>query len=189
MKQKQTGLRHFFDSQKEKLRIGFMIALAVMLIGAVLLSAFSIRNEKMRDKVYFIYTGDLHAYGVFPIDMDAETQNKRARATERHGQTGKFQFYCSPTLRMQAYYADGALAFGNVSDNDCALVITIFDENDKQIYRSGGVLPGNYIHAIRLSDPKPDGTYACKLYVTAYDLQTNAYIGTQYTDLTLVIGG
>ena len=176
------------NQTKQILRIAAMIVLALIMVGAVLLGLCSVRNERMRDKLYFAYSGQLQP-DVHSIELDAQAQKERVKANKRHGQTAKFRYYFEEYFRMRASYADSAILFGNVSTNDCALVFYIFDENDVLLYRSGGITPGNYANAIRLPDPKPDGEYACRLYVAAFDLQTNDYIGAQYSDMTLIIGG
>ena len=182
--------RRLSDSQKTMLQKIAMIALAVVIVGGVLLCAFSIRNEGLRKKMTaFPYTVNAFNEGVFPITMDEQAQKAEVKKLKRHGQTGKFAYYCSSTVRLQSYMAEGAIYFGNVSANDCALVFTVFDEHDMPLCRSVSVAPGNYVHSIRLSDPMENGTYPCRLYVAAYDLETNDYLGAQYSDLTLKIGG
>ena len=189
MSNSDQGEKRISSEQTELLRRIMMIVLAAVIVGAVWLCACSIRNERMRDKLYFPYAGNMFNEGVFPITMDEQAQKAEVKKVKRHGQTGKFKYYCSSVVRMQSYAAEGTISFGNVSTNDCALVFTLYDENDVPLCRSVGVTPGNYVHAIRLTDPREDGTYNCRLYVAAFDLETNAYLGAQYSDLILMIGG
>ena len=174
---------------KAGLRVVCMIVLALICIGGIVCSAVSIRNEKLRDQVYFVYSGDLQKRGLYPIKLTGEEQKTKVKKTKRHGQLGKFQYYCVSDLRMQSSNMDSTIRFGNVSTNDCVLVLSVVDAAGHLLYRSGGVEPGNYISRIRLSQPLEDGTYDCRAYVAAYDRQTFAYLGAQYSALNVIIGG
>lgn len=184
----KTNSGRSVDTKKQVFRFVSMALLACVMVGAVLMVVCSVRNERLQNKLSFDYNGSLQEL-TYPIREDAAAQKAKVKAIKRHGQTGKFRYYCEKILYMQAYYADSAIQFGNVSSNDCILVFYIYDENDALLYRSDGIEPGQRVHSIRLIDPKPAGTYACKLYVAAFDKQTYAYLGAQYSDLTLMIGG
>ena len=164
---------------------------AVLAAFGIVLSAVSLRNEHLQRKVELYYAGMLQESGVSPITITDEQVRQSVRNTKRHGNTRAFTYYCARTLKLDAETRRGYILFGNPADNDCDLVLSILDENDNLIYRTGGVEPGKYLTMIRPDvDEWECGTYTCKAYVCAYEGEGLDYkcIGAQYSRLTVKIG-
>lgn len=182
---------HSVPKTKSKtIRLVAIVVVAAVLAASVPLAWIGVRNARMQEHALYVFNGVLQEESIFNITLDEKDQTYRAAETHRHGQTGKFSYFCDSTLVLASRNAYGPIVFGNPSANDCILVLTILDKDGEMLYRSGGVLPGKYISQIRLlSAPDESGTYACRAYVSAYDRQTKERIGVQYSKLSVQIGG
>lgn len=175
----------------ESLRRAAIVAAALLAVFGVVLSVISVHNEKLQSKGVQYYAGLLQEECVQPIELTDEQVRQSVRNTMRHGQTHAFSYYCSRTLNLDADNLTGYILFGNPADNDCDLVLSIYDSEDNLIYRTGGLTPGKCITLIRPSvDEWERGTYACRAIVTAYRGQGLDYkcIGAQYSRLTVNVG-
>lgn len=124
------------------------------------------------------------------IEISAENQLERADELKRHGQKSKFLFFANTEISFDKWYSNGKLIFGNVEQNNCELVITIFDKEGKTVlYRSDGIKPGYYIPEIRLFEQLDDGEYKTRMYVAGYDPDSNELVGVQYVKVKLIVGG
>ena len=176
---------------RDLLRRIAIVLLAALTVSGIALSAVSLRNDRLQNKVTLLYAGMLQKANVMPITMQESDVRRNVRSTKRHGKTSAFTYYISRTLQLNADSLTGYILFGNPADNDCDLVLSVFDEADNLIYRSGGVRPGTYLTQIR---PDVDGwalgAHNCKAVVTAYRGQDIAYrcIGAQYSRLTVKVG-
>ena len=178
-------------SGTELLRRILIAALALLIVFGVVLSAVSLHEERLQKKITRTYSGLLQQECLFPIDLDEEQVRQNVRATKRRGQTRAFTYFCNDTLQLDAQSMSGYILFGNPADNDCTLVLSVTDENDRLIYCSDGVSPGKYITMVRPLVPMESGTHACKAYVAAYKGRDERYkcVGVQYSRLTVEVGG
>ena len=172
----------------KKVKAVLIPIIALIMVVAVLLSAFSIRNYRLNKILEYNYIGTLENRSVRDIEINEEEQAERAKDMKRKGQKSKFDFFCNNEIEFEYSTAYGTLVLANIATNDCIIVASIFDEDENLIYRSGGIEPGRYLSQIRLFAPPKDGKHTCRLYVSAYDKETNEVIGVQYTDLTIWIG-
>lgn len=124
------------------------------------------------------------------IEISKEKQLERAEAQKRHGQKSKFMFFTNTEISFDKWYSSGKLIFGNIEQNNCELVITIFDKEGKNVlYRSDGVRPGYYIPEIRLFGQLDVGEYETRMFVAGYDPDSNTLVGVQYVNVKLIVGG
>lgn len=178
-------------SAGEILRRAAIAALALLMVFGVVLTASAVRSDRLRRKITLNYVGMLEESCVLPIELSDEQVRERVRATKRHGDTHAFSYFCTRTLQLDPNTLNGYILFGNPADNDCDLVLSIFDEKDNLIFRSGGLQPGKYITLIRPNvDEWERGEYACKAVVTAYSGHDITYkcIGAQYSRLNVKVG-
>ncbi len=176
---------------KERLRRAAFALLAVLAVFGIVVSALSVRSEQLQKKVTLLYAGMLERDNVMPIELSEKRVRESVRATKRHGDTHAFTYFCTRTLQLEANAMSGYILFGNPADNDCDLVLSIFDDKDALIYRSGGIKPGTYLTQIRLPvEAWEGGTYVCKAVVTAYKGTDLPYkcVGAQYSRLTVKVG-
>ena len=176
---------------RESLRRAAIAVLAVLTAFGIVLSAVSLYNDLLQKKVTLYYGGMRQEYDVIPITMQEDEVRQSVRATKRHGKTHAFTYFCARTLQLDADSLTGYILFGNPAGNDCDLILSVFDEEDNLIYRSGGIAPGKYLTQIRPNvDEWEKGAYNCKAVVTAYRGQNIEYrcIGAQYSRLTVKVG-
>lgn len=174
--------------KKLSLRIIIISAVAVILAVSALIASVGIRNYVLRESVEFTYSGVLESQSVRTIEISEEEQAERAKEMKIRGQKSKFGFFCNNELFFEYPTAYGPLILANISSNDCIFIATILDEDGNLLYRSNGIESGKYLSQIRLFNPPTDGKYDCRLYVSAYDKETNELLGVQYTAITLLIG-
>lgn len=169
-----------------------LVAIAVMialLVCAIPMTILGVRNVRMQAKVPYTYAGFAQKEGIIANDLSGEKQIDLVKKMHRRGQTGKFDYYCTDTLKLETASSYGLMSFANVYSNDCILVLSVFDEDGGLIYQSGGVEPGEIILRIRLFYSRDPGTYNCRAYVAGYDKTTGERIGVQYSKLSVMIGG
>ena len=185
-----AALRKPDPAQARLLRRIVLIALAVVMAASVCLVIFGLRGENLRTAANTTFNGVMQKDSLYAMDIDEKAQIDKVKETPRGGQTAKFRYFTSTYLRLDYAFAYTPIVFGNVSSNDEILVFSIVDdESGILMYRSGGIEPGNYVSQIRLLHAYSAGEYTCRMYVTAYDRETYACRGVQYTDLTVMVGG
>ena len=165
-------------------------ALVLVMIGGVTLSVVSMHNEKLQRKITLIYAGILQEDFLFPINLTDSEVESSVQATKRHGMTRAFTYFCNDTLRLNEASLSGYIYFGNPAENDCDLVLTVFADDGRLVYRSGGVQPGNYITRIQPFGDVTDKETVCTAYVSAYKGSGKNYkcIGVQYSRLVMKVG-
>ncbi|HZJ77878.1 MAG TPA: hypothetical protein VFD52_03650 [Clostridia bacterium] len=122
------------------------------------------------------------------IDIGIKEQHERADKLRVKGDKDAFKFFVRKELLFDEWNREAPFTFGNVATNDCILIVTLLDEDDNMIYRSKGLEPSKYIPRIKLFHEMPYGSYDINMVVVAYDKQTREKIGTQYTQIRMVIG-
>lgn len=163
-------------------------ATAAVLVVSIVVAGFGIRNYRLKESVEYAFVGTLENKSVRAIEISEEEQLERVKEMKRKGQKSKFDFFCNTGIEFEYATAYGSLVLANVATNDSVFVVSILDEDGNLIYRSGGIEPGKYLSQIRLFAPPENGKHDCRLYVSAYDPNTNELIGVQYTNLTIWIG-
>ncbi len=175
---------------REILRRAAIAALAVVLVFGIALTVDSMRGELLQNKITLVYSGVLQQESLFSIEAEDDWVHEGVRATKRHGQTRAFTCFCNDTLQLNEANMTGYIYFGNPVDNDCTLVLSVFDKNNTLLYRSGGVEPGKYVTQIRPFYVLAKGTYPCTAYISAYAGRDQDYrcVGVQYMHLTVKVG-
>lgn len=82
------------------------------------------------------------------------------------------------SINATPVYTDGNvnLMLENPEHNDKLLVAQLFIDTDK-LYESNAIRPGSYLDQIQLSRMLPPGNYDATVYLKAYDVTTEEYIG------------
>ena len=173
------------------LRRALIALLCAGMAFGTLLAAFSVRGELLQRKLPFVFGGQMQRTCIFDLDLGEEELRLRMQNTKRHGQTTAFTYFCNDELYLPSAYEGGVIMFGSPADNDCVLILTIVDDEGTVVYRSDGVAPGKYITSINPAISRENGSRACRVYVTGYEMTKHGYvcIGTQYSRLTVQIGG
>ena len=60
------------------------------------------------------------------------------------------------------------LEFMNTGNNDCVQVLTIQDDQNKELYKSDYILAGKYVTEVELNRDFEPGTYDIKIWVRSY---------------------
>ncbi len=168
--------------------IGFALV-GLILIGAILFAVHFWNQEKTDRLLDVYYDGSIEQNFAFDTTLDAKEQAERVKQVKRHGDTGKFDFYCYDTLNFSDGSREASIIFGNVSKNDCILALYLVNDLGDMIYHSKGIEPGKYLSRISCSYvPSEEGVYDAKLYVVGYDPETLEKVGIQYVDMKLNIG-
>ena len=81
--------------QLRKITIVAMIAILAFSIPATIIG---LRNVTAKQKATFRYTGNVEQDSVYAIDIPAQDEAYRVKETHRHGETGKFKYFCNDTL-------------------------------------------------------------------------------------------
>ena len=127
------------------------------------------------------------------ILLTLEQQLEYSKAVKARGDVKAFDFYCKEYVTMDSINGSGVISFGNVSSNDCALIMSIYVpqvSEDMCIYRSLAVLPGKEFPLIdKLFFPLDYGEYDAKICVAAYKMQAPYdFVGIQYADIKFYVG-
>ena len=174
-----------------KHRIISICVIAAVLVAAVVpASIFSYRSRLLSSAAEgYDYYGSIDDKER-KIEISEDKQLERADAVKRHGHKNKFTFFTNTEIDFEKWYSGGKLIFGNVSQNACDLVVTIFSEDGKTIlYRSDGIEPGHYISEIRMFEQLAHGSYKTKMFVAGYEHDSNKLVGIQYVKIKLIVGG
>ncbi|MCR4614772.1 MAG: hypothetical protein K5756_01295 [Clostridiales bacterium] len=180
----------FKDRKKLIIIIAAVLVVVVGVVIALIIHSSTGINALPKEAVPVYRGAKAHVSTVRDISIDAKEENKRIHAIKMKGDTDKFKFYCFilDTLEINEWYTPFEPCFANSKDNDCILIISIFNEENELLYRSLGLEPGKYIPNVKLFEMLDYGTYKCKLCVAAYDTKTFENIGVQYKDFTLTVG-
>lgn len=119
--------------------------------------------------------------------LSSSQQDKLARSVRSSG-NGKFDFYVNEEVTIDEHTDPVLLELGSVEANDCVLTAILIDENDKILYRSLGIEPGEEIRSVRLFDTVSYGTHQATLVVNGYNSETYEKVGTQTVKIQLKIG-
>lgn len=192
---KQVSLKHVKFELKKKISsldprkpsaiiLAVAIVVAVISVAALLISLRFTVPEEAKVK----YAGrDLPDYSMLVVTDDLVTQYEFADRMKRKGDTDEFRYYSADTIIMPEKFSTAKLNLVNVFDNDCVLIASIVDKNDKIVYQSLGLPAGRCLADITISD-LPYGTHDMKLVVAAYNPESYKLIGVQYSDLTVQVG-
>lgn len=184
----------FFDTLLEFVKKHFIaiiaVFVAVVIVGVTVFTVVSL-NIKIPNSVALEYSGENETPStVSTMGINEEQQLKKYNGIKRkiHGKKSKFKFYANDYIEIDELFLEGTVAFGNLSTNDCTLIMSIVDEEDDVIYSSRGIMPGKYLPRISLVKDIAFGVHECKMYVVAFNSVTYEYIGTQQMDVTVVMG-
>ena len=182
------------DPENAKKTMGTARLVAIILTVAVLVSAIPItligvRAIRLKQLVPERYNGIEQQADLIPVTFSEEEIAQRLKKMHRHGQTGKFDYFCDPTVEMDLSIARGLIQFVNPATNDCTLILSIYDKDGKLIYRSNGVPPGQEIVRVSVPYDTQKGPYDCRAYIGAYNRRTGERLGVQYSKLTVTLGG
>ncbi|MEI6578261.1 MAG: hypothetical protein WCN92_02215 [Eubacteriales bacterium] len=122
------------------------------------------------------------------IEVGLDEQLQKAADTKSGGNKRAFKFFANKDLMIDEWYGQMPLVLGNIDSNKCDFLVTILDKNDKILYRSMGITPGNYLPSVKLFEMMDYGTYDLMVIVAAYNQKTFEKIGVQHMKLKLVIG-
>lgn len=123
-------------------------------------------------------------------EIPLEQQQTKAAAVKAKGDKDVFEFFALTDIIISEPADNLPIVLGNLKKNDCTFIVSLVDREGQLMARTLGLPPGKYLPYITLIDRKlPYGEYDhLKLVVSAYDSDTLAYLGSQYTDFRLVIG-
>lgn len=133
-----------------------------------------------------IRAADLRDIGEIPL----EEQQVKADATKAKGDKDVFEFFALTDIIISEPADHLPIVLGNPEKNNCTFIISLVDREGRLMAHTLGLPSGKYLPYITLIDQHmPYGEYnKLKLVVSAYDPETNAYLGSQYTDFHLVVG-
>jgi len=184
-----------FSKLKQLSRKARIILLAVCLIAAAATGGgllYSRLHYEIPAAAKPAYGGvNIRAADLRDIDeIPLEQQQAKADATKAKGDKSIFQFFASTDIIISEPADNVPVVLGNLEKNDCTFIISLVDREGGLMARTLGLPPGKYLPYITLIDRRlPYGEYDnLKLVVSAYDSDTLAYLGSQYTDFRLVIG-
>ena len=181
---------------RPKRKRNVLLPVIALVLAAVLLTVGAVRYFGFRvpESAYAGYAGrDVPQGMLADIRLTAADQAQYAKQMHAKGDTKAFGFYCSRSLYFDQWNAETSFGFGNISANDCALIVSIyipsFNETDC-VYRSLGIPPGKELAEIdRLFYALDEGSYKAKICVAAYDREAPYdLIGVQVVNATIVIG-
>ena len=173
-----------------------IVALIAVVLAAVLLAVGAARyfGYRVPESAYAGYAGrDVPQGMLADIRLTAADQKQHVKQMHAKGDTKAFGFYCSQSLYFDQWNTETTFGFGNISANDCVLIVSIyipsFNETDC-VYRSLGIPPGKELTEIdKLYYAIDEGSYKAKICVAAYDREAPYdLIGVQVADATVVIG-
>lgn len=184
----------FFKPLSEFIRkyfIAIIAAFTVLVIAVVTVLMVLSINVKVPDSIVFDYNGENETpVTLSTIGISEKQQLEKYDGIKRkvHGKKSKFKFYANDYIEIDELFLEGTVSFGNLSSNDCTLIMIIIDEDNDIIYNSRGVVPGKYLPRISLIKDIAYGKHKCKMYVAAFNSTTYEHIGTQQMDVTVVMG-
>lgn len=172
-----------------------MAALAVCLLAAAAVGAGLLYGQlhyEIPPEAKPVYGGvNIRAADLRDIDeIPPEQQLAKADATKARGDKDVFTFFALTDIVISEPADNLPIVLGNLKKNNCTFIISLVDRDGRLMARTLGLPPGKYLPYITLIDQRlPYGEYdRMKLVVSAYDSDTLAYLGSQYTDFRLVIG-
>ncbi len=177
-------------SRKARIVLLAVCLLAVAVAGAGLL--YGQLHYEIPPEAKPVYGGvNIRAADLRDIDeIPLEQQLAKADATKAKGDKDVFTFFALTDIVISEPADNLPVVLGNLKKNNCTFIISLVDRDGRLMARTLGLPPGKYLPYITLIDQRmPYGEYdRMKLVVSAYDSDTLAYLGSQYTDFRLVIG-
>ena len=185
---------NFFQASAKFIKEHLIAIIAVLIAFVIVLgSVFTVISLRVKipDNVVFEYNGeDATPSTVSKISISESEQLKKYDKIKRkiHGKKSKFKFYANDYVEIDDLFLEGTISFGNLSMNDCTMILTIVDEEDDIIYNSMGIAPGRYLPRLSLIKDIAYGVHKCKMYVSAFNSSTYELIDTQQMNITVVMG-
>lgn len=171
-------------SRKNHINI-VVVALASAFCAAVVLAAG-----------YFIYISRQPVEAALPR-LQAEGNVKTGTLNDPEGrqreldaivEEGMVAFSINATPYLENGKGKANLLIENPPGNGNRFTVTITrDDTGEEIYRSGYLVPEQYIDNALLDQELPKGEYACTAYFDTYRLDEDTYIGRAAAKITLYV--
>lgn len=145
---------------------------------------------------YFVYVSSRPVEAAIPR-LQAEGNVKtgtlhdpegRQRELDAIVEEGMVAFSINATPYLQNGKASANLLIENPPENGNRFTVTITrDDTGEELYRSGYIVPEQYIDEAPLDQELPKGEYPCTAYFDTYRLNEDIYIGRAAAKITLYV--
>lgn len=157
-----------------------VIGILLLLLITVAVCYFLFTKSSEED---LLYDGNA-TVGIMPgVDLD----ERRAQLQEMLDRSMiAFSINTSPVFLNGT--SKGNLLIENPGNNAKLLQVSIrIDDTEEEVYASKYLKPGTYIDSVKLDKVLEKGTYHATAYFSAYDEETQEYIGQTGAQITLTI--
>ena len=131
------------------------------------------------------------SYADLGVELDPHAVNGMTDPSEKTGVKkpyGEISYKINPSPQFKNGKAEGNLLIENNGDNQHFMRVRVETEDGDIVYYSGFLAPDMHIPSAPLDVELEDGTYPCKAYIEAYDMDTLEKLGEIDKEITLTIG-
>ena len=155
--------------------------LILLLILIIPLSIIFITNSK-NNKVNI--SGGILQEGVIP----GYTEEQIKEILQRKADESTFSFEINSRPIFKNGESEGNIRIANPPYNKYLITVEIkLDDNNKIVFKSGGILPNHYIEYAKLNRKLKAGEYNATATINAYDTESGEYKGTSAAKLIIKV--
>ena len=164
-----------FNFKKKK--ILFLCSIIIVFIGTILI----VKNYKSNRASV---VGGILQEGIIP----GYTEEQIKEILQRKADESTFSFEINSRPIFKDGKSEGNLRIANPPYNKYLIKVEIkLDDNNKQVFESGEILPNHYIEYAKLTKKLKAGEYNATATINAYDIESGEYKGTSAAKLIIKI--
>lgn len=153
-------------------------------IVCVLVIGFFIGSHSPKEEQKLNSSGAIVKDGIIPGYTAEQIQEMMQREADRT--TFSFEVNARPVFADGD--AEGALRIANPPYNVYAIQVEIkLDDNQKTVFKTVKLQPNQYIEKAKLFEHLEAGEYAATATISAYDVETDEFVGTSSAKLIIKV--
>lgn len=114
----------------------------------------------------------------YDFSGDAKEGRMEMEKLQKKADQENFDFQIAPDWVFESGGAQGEVFITNPIKNPYKMQVSVMlDEEEREVYRTDILIPGDRIRYAVLMEPLPQGTYDATAYFTILDLETEESVG------------